>query len=239
MIRSPRSASCTQIAQPVRSDDEGVNGLESLGIDERGEAGELRELPNELPRLRCHDRFALPRSTTLGDFSRSGKDHDQPGRNLARSYKPFPGSIALLLTEALQVRAASEWETSDPAWLQLLVHRIETFVLDRHRRQMPTCKLTSLEWPHPFTAGRCPKLGISSPDGSPSGNFIARSIAWKGDSLRIGSRSGVVFMRSRIRVAQARLSTAMLSVAQCVEYDFASRQRPQTLQHLVGLSSVS
>ena len=27
--------------------------------------------------------------------------------------------------------------------------------------------------------------------------------------------------------------------AQCVEHDFAGRQRPQTLQHLVGLSSVA
>jgi hypothetical protein len=30
-----------------------------------------------------------------------------------------------------------------------------------------------------------------------------------------------------------------LENAQCVEHDFARRPRPQTLQHLVGLSSVS
>ena len=35
------------------------------------------------------------------------------------------------------------------------------------------------------------------------------------------------------------LSTARLRVAHCVEHDFASRQWPQTLQHLVGPSTVS
>ena len=57
--------------------------------------------------------------------------------------------------------------------------------------------LRSLEWPHTFTAGRCPSSAFHrSTAVNPESSAPARS-PWKRGSLRIGSRSGFVFMRSR------------------------------------------
>ena len=90
MMRSPSSASCT-IRSRSRSErmTSASNRLQGLGVDERRTGGELRQLSDELPGVMRHDGFALVGPATLRDFYLAGKDHDQPGRNLARFHNAF------------------------------------------------------------------------------------------------------------------------------------------------------
>src|SRR6185312_8451563 len=89
-------------AQPLGRDDQGLDPLARMAVDERGPAGERRELAHERAGLVRHERYAAIPLVVARDVDMAGEDDGEGVADRADRRQRFPGAERANLAEPAQ-----------------------------------------------------------------------------------------------------------------------------------------
>ncbi len=85
--------------QAIRCDDQGLDRALRVRVDQRGPAGELRQLAHERARLVGDDQLAAAELAVLGDVDLAGQDDHQPVADLADARERIARRVGADLAE--------------------------------------------------------------------------------------------------------------------------------------------